>query len=162
MACQISRCYAVNRRAENPFIITLSNFINFREVLKLQYRDYEKWDIIINDNDKLKEIKDNNSLIYLTSESENLLEDVEDDKIYIIGGLVDRNRHKGTTYKKASDLGIKTARLPIKENIKLNSSCVLTVTHVFEILLKFREHREWSKAFCAVIPPRKIVNLGQQ
>lgn len=161
LAGQISRCYAVNRRSENPFNITLSNFSKFKPVLESKYREYEKWAIDIFDDDRLKDL-DNKSFVYLTSESENLLEDIDNSKIYIIGGLVDRNRHKGVTFKKASRLGIETARLPVKENIKLNSSCVLTVVHVLEVLLAFREHKNWHKALCAVIPPRKLaIDLGQ-
>jgi Trm5-related predicted tRNA methylase len=32
--------------------------------------------------------------IYLSGDAEEILQNIEDDKIYIIGGLVDRNRHK--------------------------------------------------------------------
>lgn len=97
-------------------------------------------------------------LVYLTADSENILEDLSPNEAYIIGGIVDRNRLKGITHEKAMNQGIRTAKLPIRELIALNSSPVLTVNHVFEILLNFQELKDWKLAFEKVIPKRKEKN----
>ena len=39
--------------------------------------------------------------MYLTADAEEEVEELEEDKVYIIGGLVDRNRHKNLTYIRA-------------------------------------------------------------
>jgi tRNA (guanine9-N1)-methyltransferase len=53
-----------------------------------------------------------------------VLDELDLKKIYIIGGLVDRNRWKGITMKKASEQGIQTAKLPIGSYLKMSSSQV--------------------------------------
>jgi tRNA (guanine9-N1)-methyltransferase len=58
-------------------------------------------------------------------------------KAYIIGGIVDRNRYKNLTLEKAKTDGIAHAKLPIAELMKLKSSTVLTVNHVFDILCEW-------------------------
>ena len=51
---------------------------------------------------------------------------------------------------------MKTARLPIKENVKLNCTSTLTIVNVFEILLRFHEFSSWAPLLEATIPGRKI------
>lgn len=100
-------------------------------------------------------------MIYLTSDSSHVLTCLKPYGIYIIGGLVDKNRYKGTCYKKAMDEGFQTARLPIDEYMKIDGRQVLTINHVNEIMVKWLEHGDWGKAFMEVIPQRKGGKLRQ-
>lgn len=81
---------------------------------------------------------------------------------YIIGGLVDKNRHKGICYKAAMEKGIKTAKLPIGEYIEMTSRSVLATNHVVEIMLRWLEVRDWGEAFMHVLPARKRGKLREK
>lgn len=98
---------------------------------------------------------DSGEVIYLTSDSPNTLSSLSPYSTYIIGGLVDRNRHKGICYKRAMDRGVKTARLPIGEFMEMNSRFVLATNHVCEIMLRWLESGDWGEAFMKVMPKRK-------
>lgn len=75
-------------------------------------------------------------IIYLTSDSPNTLTELRPYSTYIIGGIVDKNRHKGICYKKAMDQNMKTAKLPIGDYMKMTSRFVLATNHVVEIMLR--------------------------
>ncbi|MCJ1390852.1 tRNA (guanine(9)-N(1))-methyltransferase [Xylographa bjoerkii] len=93
--------------------------------------------------------------VYLTSDSPDTLTELKPYSTYIIGGIVDRNRHKGICYKRAMDRGIKTARLPIGEYMDMASRFVLATNHVSEIMVKWLELGDWGEAFLKVVPKRK-------
>lgn len=90
---QLLRCYSANRRCANPVQMYVVNFggASRKEISK--HNGYEHWDVNFNEQSYL-EIFDRDSLIYLTSDSENVIQTVEDDKVYIIGALVDHNSQK--------------------------------------------------------------------
>ncbi|PYI19685.1 hypothetical protein BO99DRAFT_402483 [Aspergillus violaceofuscus CBS 115571] len=105
--------------------------------------------------DKADTKAEDGEIVYLSSDSPHTLTELKPFSTYIIGGLVDKNRHKGICYKQAVERGIKTAKLPIGEYIQMASRQVLATNHVVEIMLKWLEVGDWGKAFMEVIPQRK-------
>ncbi len=101
------------------------------------------------------ELIQNGEVVYLTSDSPNTLTELRPYSTYIIGGLVDRNRHKGICYKRAMERGVKTAKLPIGDYMQMASRFVLATNHVAEIMLRWLELGDWGKAFLQVMPKRK-------
>lgn len=57
------------------------------------YQEYKKWDISVDENG-LEGYAENDSVSYLSGDAEESLETLDDNGVYIIGGIVDRNRHK--------------------------------------------------------------------
>jgi tRNA (guanine9-N1)-methyltransferase len=98
-------------------------------------------------------------IVYLSSDSPDTLTSLSPNTSYIIGGIVDKNRHKGLCYKRACELGIPTAKLPIGEYMTMQSRSVLAINHVVEIMLKWLETGDWGEAFLSVIPKRKEAKL---
>lgn len=94
-------------------------------------------------------------IIYLTSDSPQTLTSLSPYSTYVVGGIVDKNRHKGICYKKAMDHGVTTAKLPIGDYMQMSTRSVLTTNHVVEIMLRWLECGDWGEAFMKVIPMRK-------
>ena len=77
-------------------------------------------------------------IVYLSADSDRELSDLLDPRTtLVVGGLVDRNRHRGAAASRAASLGMETARLPLKTLGKavLSSSGVLTVDQTFALVL---------------------------
>lgn len=153
---QIMYCYAVNSRCASPAHLWLTSCVGEMQNHLQRLPGYDKWLIEKEDRSYIEAFQDQKEkLVYLTADSENVLNELDPNAIYIIGGLVDRNRWKGITMKKAEEQGIQTAKLPIGDYLKMSSSQVLTVNQVVEIILKFLEAKNWKDSFFQVIPQRK-------
>lgn len=94
-------------------------------------------------------------MVYLSADSENTIEVLDKEAIYIIGGIVDHNRYKKLTLEKAEKMGLKHGKLPIKEHIELTTSHVLTVNHIFELMAWQYELEDWKQSLRKIIPERK-------
>ncbi|XP_053411406.1 tRNA methyltransferase 10 homolog A [Nycticebus coucang] len=153
---QIQRCYAENRRALHPvqFYLT-SHGGQLKKNMDENDKGWVNWKDIHVKSEHYCELMKKEDLVYLTSDSPNVLKELDESKAYVIGGLVDHNHHKGLTYKQASDYGLDHAQLPLGNFVKMNSRKVLAVNHVFEIILEYLETRNWQEAFFTILPQRK-------
>lgn len=167
---QLGRIYSVNRHSDNPCQLYFSSMKGkIMETFKQKNSGFKSWDINRSELDYLSLFNSNagdktstSSFVYLSGDSETVLPDTEvilrdDSKIYVIGGLVDHNRHKNLCHTRAMKQNIPTARLPIKENLILNQRHILSTVAVFEVLLNvLSSHKNWRDALVMAVPRRKI------
>lgn len=103
-------------------------------------------------------------IIYLSGDSPDMVSDCEaiqasNDGVFIIGGLIDHNRHKGLALGRAQAAGVAHGQLPIGEHIRLTQRKILAIPHVFEIMLLAANGTmggNWADIFQKVIPSRKV------
>ncbi|XP_031441030.1 tRNA methyltransferase 10 homolog B isoform X2 [Clupea harengus] len=168
LAGQIRRLYGSNRNALRPFHLYLTEF-------RLDSRLYTEC-VRMNDgfHEYAMEMTEQSWLhlfpvedvVYLTPDAEQALENVDDETVYILGGLVDESIQKKMTYSRALEAGVRTARLPIEEHMvrqpngKNFHSKILAINQVFEILLVYRETGSWGRALPAGVPAGKGYTLA--
>lgn len=167
---QLGRIYSLNRHADNPCQLYVTS-LKGKILDKFQYTNsgYKSWDINHTELDYQQLFTSSNTdqseqnIVYLSGDAEDTLPDVEallkdDSKIFVIGGLVDHNRHKNLCQTRAHSRNIPTAKLPLKENITLCQRHILSTVAVFEILLHvLSSHKSWREALIMSVPKRKIV-----
>lgn len=160
LARQLVRCYSENRRAPLAVDLTVTGFnghLKDRFENRMHSHHLQWQNITFSDQD---EIKANGPILYLSSDSDEVLSELAPGTTYVIGGIVDKGRYKDLCKDKAEKLGIPTARLPIGEHIRLSGRRVLATNHVFELMLRWLELKDWKQAFEAVLPSRKV--LGEK
>lgn len=183
LSSQIARSYSDNGRGPYRSHLFISSFNKkLKERFDtVMHKHYQNWkNVVVTDEDymhaaklahakmtgprggfmegmfKGKEAKpEEGEIIYLSSDSPHTLTELKPYCTYVVGGLVDKNRHKGVCYRSALENGVKTAKLPIGDYIKMASRQVLTTNHVVEIMVRWLELGDWGKAFEMVIPKRK-------
>ncbi|XP_017477935.1 PREDICTED: tRNA methyltransferase 10 homolog A-like isoform X2 [Rhagoletis zephyria] len=116
---------------------------------------WENWHLKYHFNQTHNDVFPKEKIVYLTCESDTVLDRIEGDFVYVIGGLVDHNHHKGLCHKRATEIGLRTARLPLSEHVNMKTRAVLSTFHVFEILMRVTEGKSWTDAIMETLPVRK-------
>jgi len=151
---QLQRCYSINRRLADPLQFYITNLYGKTKDKFDSVQGSSLWDVHFKSESYL-DVFSKCDIVYLTSESPNVLEDIVESKVYIIGGLVDHNRLKGHCLSIAETQEVNHARLPIDEHIELKTRKVLTINDVFQILAMKSQGATWAEAFLNTIPQRK-------
>mmetsp|Transcript_16048 Transcript_16048/g.20986 ORF Transcript_16048/g.20986 Transcript_16048/m.20986 type:complete len:349 (-) Transcript_16048:238-1284(-) len=174
LALQLRYCYASNRRSPQPCFLTATSVTGTTLDHLKNVSGFEEWStkgFTCTDNSLEEHYKSKlSSVVYLTSDSDNVLNILEDDKVYVVGGIVDRNRLKRAAIDRAESLGIATAKLPLDAHLQeMESTRVLTTNHVYDILLKYKElfdrkssKAPWREALMAVLPNRKGAKFASE
>lgn len=128
---QLLRVYTVNRRSANPVPLYFAGIQDGSRTQKaLEKNDgYQHWDVQFSDKTYLDIGFEKEKIVYLTAESDTVLDTLETGMVYVIGGLVDHNQQKGLCHEKAIKAGVKTARLPLSENVSMKTRTVLAIIH---------------------------------
>ncbi|KAI6660841.1 Rna (guanine-9-)-methyltransferase domain-containing protein 2 [Oopsacas minuta] len=106
----------------------------------------------------LTEVFNRKEIVYLSGDSDNVLETIDPSLVYVIGGLVDSRRNiKGASLTAAIDAGVRHARLPLDEYIIQDMPRPIPVNQIFYMLSKFILCNSWLHAISSTIPPKRIV-----
>lgn len=125
------RVYTVNRRSSLPVPLYFAGIQEgSRMMTALEKNDgYQHWDVTFTAKSYAEVGFEKDKIVYLTAESDNVLDKLEEGMLYVIGGLVDHNQHKGLCHERAVAAGMKTARLPLSEHVSMKTRSVLAIVH---------------------------------
>lgn len=123
--------YASSRRTLYPIDLHFTGLKANGEIHSrlLKNSGYRNWKITEHLNERHTSVFPKEELIYLSSDSETVLDKLTPENVYVIGGLVDHNHYKSFCWDRAQEDGIRTARLPLLEYIDLKTRTVLTSVH---------------------------------
>lgn len=74
----------------------MKNYLNWKNI-SFHSQDYLNYFNNTNNNNRTNSDGDdggNGKLIYLTADSNNIINTLDENNVYVIGGIVDKNRHK--------------------------------------------------------------------
>ena len=157
MAKQLTYCYSANTKAAVPLCLYFTGLDGeVGEALLKSSPGYKNWAVRHEEGSYLDALAERKGdLVYLTADSEHELTEFKPNEVYIIGGIVDKNRHKNLTLNKANEQGIRHARLPIRDHLKMTGTHILTVNQALDIVLAQLELKDWDKAMERAVPVRK-------
>ena len=124
---QLQVCYGANRRAAAPLSLHLTSLAGCPpEGIELGWPPDRPppssavervralgWTVGVHEG-AVTEHFDPSSVVYLSPDADTVLDKLQTDTVYVLGGLVDRSVRRGASLSRAAQLGVRTARLPLQ------------------------------------------------
>uniref|UniRef100_A0A6B2F983 tRNA methyltransferase 10 homolog B n=1 Tax=Bothriechis nubestris TaxID=1766655 RepID=A0A6B2F983_9SAUR len=163
LAAQIRRLYGSNKKAQKPFWLHLTGIVKNSPIYEACLRMNDGFANYLMDvtAESYLDLFPLDMIVYLTPDSDNVLEEVDPQKVHILGGLVDESIQKKLTFQIAQERHLQTARLPIQEymvknvNAKNYHSTTLAINQVFDALSTFCDTKNWEEALKVAVSPGK-------
>ena len=109
--------YGTMRRGARPIRLCLSSVNDIIKEKLEKISGFSSWLAETSESDfmKMNEEKEGfqypkDRIVYLSADAEETMTDLDPSCLYVIGGIVDRNRYKNLTLDKANRLGIRSAK----------------------------------------------------
>lgn len=134
---------------------------NIRKIL--ESKGSQNWRLEIHSEDVKDLVKQETHVIFLSPDADEVLGEIDlNHSVYVIGGLVDRTVKANETLNRARLIGVRSMRLPIKEEIGEFTSPsrlkkVLNMNTVVEVLHHRAAGDTWKEAFLKCIPKRWLI-----
>ncbi|KAJ9466231.1 tRNA (guanine(9)-N1)-methyltransferase [Diplonema papillatum] len=166
MVQQVSVSFSHLRKAGLPCWLTLAGLKKATDGGKIAKQltnrnGFDNWPMTI-EHRRLPDLfaSKDKPVVYLSGDSPNTLEKLEHGTYYVVGGIVDRNQHKGISLQKAETYGFGHAKLPLDAFLadgRQNLCKTLTTNHAVAVLAHFAEHQKWNEAFESILPKRRVL-----
>jgi tRNA (guanine9-N1)-methyltransferase len=145
---QIGHMYGHMRRVDRPCHLWIASLDDSMRQLIFHIDNANTWPIHYRSETVLELFPlDKHRVVYLSPDATDLLEDVTADTVYVIGGIVDRNRLKNCTATRLARLVSRRhdCQFSRRCSCKMNNS--LNVNHVYEILQTQSATHDWRQTF---------------
>jgi len=157
VAKQLCECVGVAHRNDNLAM----TYCSWRGPIAEESREFffsDRWTPVKKDERRVEDAFSSDEIVYMSPDAEDVLDVVEPDKVYVIGGIVDlATRGMRTSLTRASEANMRCVRLPIKEFKPDQTHTVLNIDAVVKILVARREGLNWDEVFDRELPKRQAI-----
>lgn len=165
LAVQMGYSYGLNKKIKTKIAFYYTNFNGplkdqVERMGGLLWHVHRTEEMFYNDKEILGL---NKEFIYLSPDAEKDLEEVTEDKIYIIGGLVDKPVIKNRSLLRVKsilddnpNLKLSCFKLPLAKYVDNLYNPALNVNTVVQILSNYLDYKDWKKAIDIALPNRML------